>query len=108
MPPVLGTGRASLETHSASSLSASQGLGHSRFRLSCRSSTLVKASRELSLGDTAQSAETVGNRLSFGDKIPSQAPSIHEPAVGGVGTAFPDARLKTTIGLSRSGQKGEG
>lgn len=30
------------------------------------------------------------------------------PAVGGVGTAFPDARLKTTIGLRRSGQKGEG
>ena len=33
----------------------------------------------LSLGDTAQSAETVGNRLSFVDKIPSQAPSMHEP-----------------------------
>ena len=30
------------------------------------------------------------------------------PAVGGVGTTFPDARLKTTIGLRRSGQKGEG
>ena len=33
----------------------------------------------LSLGNTAQSAETVGNRLSFVDKIPSQAPSMHEP-----------------------------
>ena len=33
----------------------------------------------LSLGDTAQSAETVGNRLSFVDKIPSQTPSMHEP-----------------------------
>ena len=79
MPPVLGTGRASLETHGASSLSASQGLGHSRFRLSGCSSTPIKAPRVLSLGDTAQSAETVGNRLSFVDKIPSQAPAMHEP-----------------------------
>ena len=65
--------------HGASSLSASQGLGHSRFRLSRCSSTPIKAPRLLSLGNTAQSAETVGNRLSFVDKIPSQAPSMHEP-----------------------------
>ena len=48
-------------------------------RLSRCSSTPIKAPRVLSLGDTAQSAETVGNRLSFVDKIPSQAPSMHEP-----------------------------
>ena len=29
-------------------------------------------------------------------------------AAGGFGTAFAGARLKTTIGLRRSGQKGEG
>ena len=42
-------------------------------------SALRKGSGTVVSGNTAQSAETVGNRLSFVDKIPSQAPSMHEP-----------------------------